>query len=208
MVLADETLNGAANRDAIRNAFMAHNVLLGTNAMIAPSHALAGPSPKRGKLTAATRKDLMAHIGTTAGARVTAEAADIFGTPVVNVTQTREVGLGAVDKSLKGVVCKAHDPVMVGASGTRAAIVGPLPNTAGTDSEVLAFVKTLVDNGQVDTGNKSPGARRSAMSRGRRRAVETTQPPSEHATHKVKTSGTKKELVRVRFQCSCGGFQR
>jgi len=208
MVLADETLNGAANRDAIRNAFMAHNILLGTNAMISPSHALAGPKPKRGKLTAATRKDLMAHVGTTAGARVTTAAADVFGTPVVTVTQTREIGLGSVDQSLKGVVCKAHDPVMVGASGTRAAIVGPLPNTAGTDSEVLAFVKALVENGQVDAGNKTPTARRSVMAR----RGQETRPPSEHPTHKVKGSGAKKELVRVRFQCSCGcscgGFQR
>src|SRR6185436_3973056 len=42
MVLADESLNGGANRDHIRGAFQAHNVLLGTNTMVAPSMALAG----------------------------------------------------------------------------------------------------------------------------------------------------------------------
>lgn len=205
MVLADETLNGAANRDAIRNAFIAHNVLLGTNAMITPSLALAGPHPKRGKLAASTRKDLMAHIGVAPGERVTADAADVFGTPVVKVVRSRDVELGTVDKSLKGVVCKAHDPVMVGTSGTRAAVVGALPNAAGTDSEVMDFVKTLVDNGQIDTGKKSPAVRRGVMAR---RGKGTTPPPSEQVTHKVKTSGTKKELVRVRFQCACGGYQR
>jgi hypothetical protein len=205
MVLADETLNGAANRDAIRNAFIAHNVLLGTNAMITPSLALAGPQPKRGKLAASTRKDLMAHIGAAPGERVTANAADVFGTEVVKVTRSRDVDLGAVDKNLKGVVCKAHDPVMVGTSGTRAAIVGPLPNAAGTDSEVLDFVKTLVENGQVDTGAPSRSARRGVVARP---GVGTTRPPGEHVTHKVKASGAKKELVRVRFQCGCGGYQR
>jgi hypothetical protein len=136
MVLADETLNGAANRDAIRNAFIAHNVLLGTNAMITPSLALAGPQPKRGKLAASTRKDLMARIGVAPGERVTADAADVFGTPVVKVVRSRDVELGSVDKSLKGVVCKAHDPVMVGNSGTRAAVVAAITSARDRSREL------------------------------------------------------------------------
>src|SRR6185436_4933684 len=46
MVLCDESQHGGANRDHIRNAFQAHDILLGSNAMIAPSMVLQGAAPK------------------------------------------------------------------------------------------------------------------------------------------------------------------
>src|SRR5215472_10400342 len=55
MVLADQSQNNGANVDHIRNAFQTHDILLGANAMLAPSMALAGGAPKRASLTAATR---------------------------------------------------------------------------------------------------------------------------------------------------------
>ena len=52
MSLADQQLNNGANRDAIGRAFAAHNIALGTNAMVAPVAELAGASPKVGARSA------------------------------------------------------------------------------------------------------------------------------------------------------------
>jgi hypothetical protein len=45
-VLADQMLNGGANGLHIRNAFQAHDIMLGTSAMLAPTMALAGTAPR------------------------------------------------------------------------------------------------------------------------------------------------------------------
>lgn len=193
MVLADQSLHGGANRDHIRGAFQAHNVLLGTNTMVAPSMALAGSAPKGASLAPATRKDLLQHLSGGRGARLSLTAADVFGTPMVNAVHTREVPLGNLDKSLKGVVAVAHEPVMVGASGGRAAIMGALPNAADTESEVQAFVKSLLEHGQIDLSKtKKSAAKKSLVA-----AVSQADTP----THAVKTVGGKKVLHRIRFNC-------
>ena len=49
MVLADEQLNGGANRDRIRAAFQRHKIMLGANALLAPAAALAGAAPGLGR---------------------------------------------------------------------------------------------------------------------------------------------------------------
>jgi Fungalysin metallopeptidase (M36) len=46
IVLADQMLNGGANGLHIRNAFQAHDIMLGTSAMLAPTMALAGTAPR------------------------------------------------------------------------------------------------------------------------------------------------------------------
>ncbi len=99
MVLADESLHGGANRDHIRNAFQAHNILLGSNAMIAPSMVLEGAAPKGKALAPATHKDLQARLGAGKGAKMTFAAADLFGEKVVNVLHTREIPLGSIAKT-------------------------------------------------------------------------------------------------------------
>jgi hypothetical protein len=45
MALADEEETGGAHRDAIRNAFSAHGIALGSHGMLAPTAALEGPGP-------------------------------------------------------------------------------------------------------------------------------------------------------------------
>src|SRR6185436_6265097 len=111
MVLADQSLHAGANRDLIRDAFERHDILLGANAMLAPSMALAGPAPRGAALGAATRKDLLQRLGGAKGAKLSLKADDVFGTRVVTAVQTRDVELGTVDKRLKGVVATAHEPV-------------------------------------------------------------------------------------------------
>jgi len=152
--------------------------------------ALAGSAPRGASLDAATRRDLTQRLGGARGAKLSMEAANVFGTRVVNVVQSREVGLGGLDKRLKGVVAVAHEPVMVGGSGPRAAVMGMLPHGADTDSEVQSFVKSLLAHDRIDFGKPTKGA------------IASVERESE-ATHAIKSVRGKKVLQRIRFQCRC-----
>jgi hypothetical protein len=191
MVLADQNMNGGANRQHINDAFARHDILLGANAMMAPTMALAGTAPKGAKLGTAAREDLRRRLGSVRGAKLSLSATDFFGVKAVNAVQTRDVQLGSVDPKLKGVVAIAHEPVIVGASGSRAAVMGAVPNVAETESEVKAFVGSLVAHRRIGYGRKAKKA-----------AVAKRDFP-EHVTHVVKSVGGRKVLQRVRFLCGC-----
>lgn len=196
MTLADGALHAGANRVAIRDAFGRHNILLGSNAMLAPSMALAGAAPKKASIDASTRKDLLLRLGAVRGATLSLSAGNVFGTPVVNAVQTRAVDLGKLSAQLKGVVAMTHDPVMVGASGGRAAVMGAVPHNADTDSEVQAFVESLLVHRRiafVKPAKAARGAKGAVAERGH----------LSHATHAIKTVAGKKVLQRTRFQCMC-----
>jgi Fungalysin metallopeptidase (M36) len=188
MVLADQSLHGGTNGNHIRTAFLRHDVLLGTSAMLAPSMALAGSAPKGASLGAATRKDLVQRLGGGRGAKLSLAAANVFGTRVVNAVQTRDVALGGLDKRLKGVVAIAHEPVMIGGSGGRASIMGAMPNGADTEAEVRSFVTSLLEHGRIDLGKPKKGAVASVNREG-------------DTTHAIKSVGGKKVLRRIRFRC-------
>ena len=195
MVLADQTLNAGANRDHIRLAFQAHNILLGTNTMIAPAMSLAGAAPKGAVLSAATRRDLLDRLKSPKGAKLSLTAESVFGTPMVSAMHTRSVSLSSVSDSLKGVVATAYEPVMIGGSGTRAAVMGHMPNSEDTDSEVQAFAGTLLAHDRIDFGGK-PKAKGIVNLSGKLEPAKT---------HAIKSVGGKKTLVRVRFVCrGCG----
>ena len=108
MVLADQSLNNGANREHIGKAFAAHDILLGSNAMLAPTMALAGKAPKGATLAAATRQDLARRLGGVRGAKLSVTSSSHFGTRVVSAVRTRDVSLGNVDRRLKGVVAVAQ----------------------------------------------------------------------------------------------------
>ena len=122
--------------------------------------------------------------------RMSLAAANVFGTQMVNAMQTREVSLSSLDNALKGVVCMAHDNVLVGNSGARAAVMGMMPNSTDTDSEVREFVQTLLNHNRIDMGKKTGAAARTAAPARASRAT--------HAIHNIEG---KKVLVRVCFQC-------
>ncbi len=195
MVLADQSLNGGANGNHIRTAFQRHDILLGTNALLAPSMALAGSAPKGAKLAAATRRDLVQRLGGGRGARLTTTAANIFGTRMVQAMHTREVPLGDMDNRLKGVVAMAHEPVMVGASGRRASIVGTMPHGADFEAEVRSFVQSLLEHGRIELGQPKGKAKT--------RLVASVKGGPDYTTHAIRTVGGKKVLRRMRFRCQC-----
>lgn len=190
MTLADQSLHGGANHDHIRDAFAKHDIGLGSNALLAPSMLLDGAAPKGAVLSASTRKSLMQRLGNTRNATLSVSAEDMFGTPVVRAVQTRSVPLGSLHPQLRGVVAMTQEPVIVGASGSRAAVLGAVPHASDTDTEVQAFVESLLAHRRIELGK----AKKGAVSAG-------THP--NHTTHAIRSVGGNKVLKRVRFQCSC-----
>lgn len=138
-----------------------------------------------------THKDLKARLGAGKAAKMTFAAANLFGANVVNVLNKGEISLGSVDNALRGVVCIAHEPVNVGGSGGRAAVMGAMPQPEDTDKEVIEFVKALLEHDRIDLDKKKKSATASAAADGKKNA----------ATHAVKSVGGKKMLTRVRFHC-------
>ena len=189
MTLADQTLNAGANRNHIRDAFVRHDILLGSNAMLAPAAVLDGATPSGGALSAASRKDLARRLGSPRGTRFAVQMMGDMGADTVSAVQTRGVALGSLNVKLKGVMAMAHETVMVGNSGGRAAVMGALPNAANTDSEVLAFVESLLVHKRLQL----PGSKGGEY--------------PKHTTHAVKSVAGKKVLTRVRFACACHGLR-
>jgi Fungalysin metallopeptidase (M36) len=190
MVLADQSLNGGANGDHIRTAFQKHDILLGTNAMLAPSMVLAGNAPKGGALGAATRRDILRRLGGGRGARLSVEPSNMFGTRLATAVHARPVPLGNLDKRLKGVVAMGPESVMVGGSGGRASVMGAMPHGANTEAEVQSFVRSLLEHDRIEFGKP------------KKRAIAPLESEG-HGTHVIKTVGGKKVLRRIRFQCWC-----
>jgi hypothetical protein len=129
-------------------------------------------------------------LGSASGARLSLSSANLFGTEVVHAVQTRSVDLGKLHSELKGVVALAQEPVMVGASGGRAAVLGAMPQTDDTDVEVRAFVDSLLAHGRIK------------FAKPKKRAAAVSGPTWDHHTHVIRAVGGKKVLQRARFQCA------
>ena len=190
MVLADEDLHGGRHHTAIRNAFAAHGIALGSNAMLAPVAELDGPSPTRGgprSLSPATRRDLKDRLGAGAHARMVVRRRDLGGESVVQAVHQREVPLGGLSPRLKGVVALAPEGVLVGGSGRRAAVLGAMPDASATTDEVESFVDSLLTHERIDFGKKHVAPRR----------------PVTWHSHAIRPRGGRRVLTRTRF--ACGG---
>lgn len=194
MSLADQQLNNGANRDAIGRAFAAHNVALGTNAMLAPVAALSGASPRVtariAALSQATARDLAARLAVKAGVKMLVRPLEGLGGRIVKAVHQREIPLGSVHARLKGVIAMASESVLVGASGGRAAALGGLPDASATSDEVLSYVESLVKHGRIAFDVKA------AAAKAVRAPIYTT-----YTTHTVRAVKGKKILSRVRFAC-------
>jgi len=200
MILADAELNGGANHQAIRDAFVAHNVRLGSAAMLAPTAALAGETPRltrdrrKATLATATQRDLLTRIRGAAKGTLSAVRLKVGGKTVVKAVHQRPVRLDALAKRLKKVVVMASESVLVGRSGTRAAVLGQLPEERATQEEATIFVRTLLKHQSITLGK--PKAKRVKKRRARPKAK-----PSMPATHKVQKQGKTRVLVRTQFTC-------
>ena len=202
MAMADQAANGGANVAAIKNAFARHSIALSISAMLAPRASLAGAAPQlratRGAiLEPETHKDILDRIGAAPRARLTVSALEIGGEEVAEAIHYRDVPLTGLSERLSGVVAVAPEPVLVGAAGTRSAIMSALPDANTTNDEVRAFVESLLDSQSIEFGRPRSAART-------RSAVTEPQATAPVPTHKVVAHGGKKVLERIRFVCGGG----
>jgi hypothetical protein len=199
MVLADGSINGGANAQLIGDAFFHHGLALGANALLAPEMGLAGASPvinqRAGavKVQPSTLRDLRERIGVAAGAKMKVHMVKLGNVPVAKVTISGQVPLDDVDKRLAGVVASVSTEALIGDSGGSAALLFA-PRAGTAHSEVLDFVRSLVDNKQLEfpASDSTPKRRGAAAANS---AASTT--------HTIRRRGKKKELQRTRFAC-CG----
>lgn len=213
MALIDGKKNAGANRAAIGEAFSRHDIGLGSAAMLAPKASLAGQAYKiTGKrapvLTNVTRQDLRRRLGAAPGARISFGTRAIAGEQMVEAVHKREVQLGDLGGELKGVVAMVSEPVLVGTSGKRAAIIGTLPEENVTSDEVHAFVKTLMESDSIAAeGDARLRVDVRPAVRGVAAGPRTPAPLAKDAakrrlpTHAVINRGGKKVLTRLRFLC-------
>jgi hypothetical protein len=201
MVLADEQDRGGANREAIKAAFAGHNIMLGANALLAPTAVLDGAAPagRAAALGASTRRDLSARLGVARGGRLAVEPAELAGERVARVVHTQPVSLSGLHPRLKGVSVIAPVTVTVGASGSRAAVMGALPEPISTEREVQTFVEALLRHGQIEMAPAATAGR----ARGAAAGMGAKAQAVRRETHAVKMVRGKKMLVRVRFHCGC-----
>ncbi len=192
MVLADGEENDGAHHVAIKDAFAAHGIALGSNAMLAPSAALAGPSPEVAKkLAPSTRRDLKERLEVPPNAHMRFKVREVAGKRVVVAAHKRRVPLGPVSPRLRGVVALAPETVLVGGSGGRAAVLGATPETTATTDEVLTYVESLLKHDRIELGEKREGKRRGVVFR----------------SHAVETVKGTRVLVRTRFSCPGARFR-
>ncbi len=189
MVLADGEESDGAHHVAIRDAFEAHGIALGTNAMLAPVAGLAGPAPSAAKsaipLSSATRRDLNERLEVPPGAHMRIRRRKVAGTPVVEAVYRREVPLGTLSPRLKGVVVRAPETVLVGGSGGRAAVLGAAPGASATTDEVMTYVESLLEHDRIEFGGKR----------------EAKQKVPAWWSHAIRTVQGTRVLVRERFAC-------
>jgi hypothetical protein len=199
MVLIDENTHRSANRTVIRTAFAGHNVMLGSNAMLAPSAALAGPAPRIGApgkaaaVPASVLQDLRRRIAAPGGSTVTTSSQRVAGQPVAQVVHHRRIPLGVLDARLRGVVAVAREPVLMGATQSRAAVLGALPEPHTSADEVHTYVSTLLGSSRIafdtDRARKGLGG------------VRKTDKRERPAMFAVRSRGHEKVLTRLRFAC-------
>jgi hypothetical protein len=199
MVLVDEQLNRSANRTTIRTAFAGHNVMLGSNAMLAPSAALAGRGPRVGApgkaavVPAGVLQDLRRRIAAPAGSTVTASWRRVAGQLVTHLVHHRRIPLGGLDARLRGVVAVAREPVLMGGTPSRAAVLGALPEPHTSTDEVHTYVSTLLGSSRI-----AFDADRARQGLGGVSKKDQRERPAMFA---VRTRGSERVLTRLRFAC-------
>jgi hypothetical protein len=188
MVHADSVANAGQNHLAIRDAFAAHNVALGSAAQLAPSVALDGPvgssAASSAELDPGMARDLVRRLGVGSRVKVAVNRARIGAERVFRATVKRQLDVGALiggrGRRTRGrVLVPVQEDVLIGSHNRRHVVLGELPNAIGTEEEVCAFVEWL------------------AHARG----LDSTE-PQERRTHTLLRRGDTQRLRRIAFNCS------
>jgi hypothetical protein len=215
MTLEDNVLHRGAHHDAIRAAFGAHNILLGSNAVLAPRTSLKGGAPKaalasKQPLAKATLDDLKSRLGLSPRTAFRMRSYDLGGKRINEAIHDRAVPLKGLSPKLARVSAVGVEPSMIGEANRHAAVLGALPDPQSTTDEVRSFVASLVRQGAIAYDGKDKG--KSAGTRmgkggakdekraGGRGAVGGT---GGAATHGVVRRDGQLLLERLRFSCGC-----
>lgn len=202
MILEDEIRTGGQHHAAIRDAFSAHNVALGSSVTLAPTSGLSGPAPKineaEGKavLSAASRRHLLKRIGAPRNGKLRLAATRLGNQVVAKAMHHRNVTLSSLDRRLRGVLAKAVECVLIGTSEESAVVLGALPDPGNTVDEAGHFVSTLLEHDVV----------RLATSEGRASGSNEGNEQRTCPSHSVRTRSGKKILTRIRFACGSEPF--
>src|SRR6187402_3500447 len=117
MVLEADQRKGGANSDLFHGVFERHAIMLGANALLAPTTVLAGRAPNVGRaasISAATRTDLGRRLGVPPGSRMSIGVADLCGHRFAHVEHIQRVALGGIDRRLRGVSMPCRVSVLIG----------------------------------------------------------------------------------------------
>lgn len=202
MTLEDDALHKRAHHEAIRLAFRAHGILLGAVVAVAPRASLRGAAPKRVRrgrksvLAKATLDDLRSRMSLPPRTAMSVRTYDLGGTSVTEASHQRAVSLTGLSERLANVVALGAEPTLVGASKTRAAVMGALPDAQMTSDEVRTFVAGLVRRGAI-----AYDAKQAASARAGGRGAGPTHGTRTHVV--VTKQGGRKVLQRMRFSCGC-----
>ena len=201
MSLEDDSLHKRSHHEAIRLAFQAHGILLGSVVSVTPRSALRGAAPKRvrrgrkGVLAKATLDDLRSRMDLPPRTAMSVRTYDLGGTQVAEASHMRAVSLRGLSERLANVVALGPEPTLVGASKRHAAVMGALPDGQMTSDEVRTFVAGLVSRGAIAYDAKQAATAR-AGGHGAVRQKGTV-------THVVVSRQGRKVLERMRFSCGC-----
>jgi hypothetical protein len=199
MTLEDEAIHRGQHHEAIRLAFRAHGIMLGSVAAVAPRAELRGAAPrfrrkaKAGTLAKATLDDLKARLSLPKDTRMSVRTFRLGGQPIAEACHVRPVPLEGISERLENVIAYGVEPALVGSANRHAAVLGALPDARMTEDEVRSFVHGLLKRGSIAFDARAR--------RGGRGAVAG---PSSAATHGVVRLGGKLVLKRLRFACGCG----
>lgn len=164
MIHADSEDHAGQHHLAIRDAFAAHNVALGSSAALTPTMALAGPSPLPAgadgrNLNPETRKDLLARAAAGPNVRVAVNTHRVAGRHAVRAAMRRHVPMMVPGFSGTPVLSAVNEEVLLGTQNDCCVLLGELPNRQATEQEVTAFLETLAEGGGLESA--APGGRRS-----------------------------------------------
>ncbi len=207
MTLEDDAANAGRHHEAIRLAFKAHGVLLGSVAAVAPRSVLHGPPPARAAaggahatMAKSTLDDLRVRLNLPKGAQFKLRSFDLGGKLVTEACHERDVPLAGLSERLSGVVAVGSEPTLVGGEHRRAAVLGALPDPQMTNDEVRAFVAGLVARGSIAYDEP---ARKAAARRSTRRGRGAVTGKDAAPTHAVVREQGRLVLRRVRYACAC-----
>ncbi len=201
MTLEDKALHRGEYHDAIRDAFGAHGILLGSNAVLAPRTSLRGEAPKIARASKkpfgkATLDDLKSRLGLPPRTALRMRTYDLGGKRVTEAIHDRSVSLKGLSPRLANVCAVGVEPSMIGEANRHAAVLDALPDAQSTKDEVRSFVASLVRQGAIAYDGGRKGAK------GTRGPGAVTSPKGT-ATHGVVRRGGQLVLERVRYSCGC-----